>query len=82
MPMHTRTRTLKFTAVLTFVVLGLTGFTGRHHSRHGGSGGGGCSSSHQDHDSHQGSATVRVKTDSGNGDLIDHCKVDPAATPR
>ncbi|GGW66707.1 hypothetical protein GCM10010503_49960 [Streptomyces lucensis JCM 4490] len=51
MPMRTRTRTLKFTAVLTFVVLGLTGFsTGRHHSRHGSGGGGGCSSSHQDHD--------------------------------
>lgn len=50
MPM--RTRTLRFTAVLTLVVLSLTGFsTGRHHSRHGGSGGGGgCSSSHQDHD--------------------------------
>ncbi|MEV6835366.1 hypothetical protein AB0N17_12740 [Streptomyces sp. NPDC051133] len=52
MPMSTRTRTLRFTAVLTFVVLGLTGFSsGRHHSRHSGSGGGGCSSSHQDHDS-------------------------------
>ncbi|MGW2740896.1 hypothetical protein [Streptomyces sp. NPDC001450] len=51
--MRTRGRTLKFTAVLTFVVLSLTGFsTGRHHSRHsGGGGGGGCSSSHQDHDS-------------------------------
>jgi hypothetical protein len=55
--MHTqnRGRALKFTAVLTFVVLSLTGFsTGRHHSRHGigGGGGGGCSSSHQDHDSY------------------------------
>ncbi|MGW3357137.1 hypothetical protein ACWDFL_17205 [Streptomyces bungoensis] len=51
--MHGRTRTLKFTAVLTFVVLSLTGFsTGRHHSRHGSHGsGGGCSSSRQDHDS-------------------------------
>ncbi|MFI9806435.1 hypothetical protein ACIHEJ_19125 [Streptomyces sp. NPDC052301] len=50
MPMPTRTRTLRLTAVLTLVVLSLTGFsTGRHHSRHGG-GGGGCSSSHQDHD--------------------------------
>ncbi|MEU2051869.1 hypothetical protein [Streptomyces bungoensis] len=51
--MHGRTRTLRFTAVLTFVVLSLTGFsTGRHHSRHGGHGsGGGCSSSRQDHDS-------------------------------
>ncbi|MFG2354413.1 hypothetical protein [Streptomyces sp. NPDC048521] len=52
MPMHARTRTLRFTAVLAFVVLGLTGFsTGRHHGSHrGGGGGGGCSSSHQDHD--------------------------------
>ncbi|MFF4017830.1 hypothetical protein [Streptomyces sp. NPDC001843] len=47
-----RTRTLRFTAVLAFVVLSLTGFsTGRHHSRHGsGGGGGGCSSDRQDHD--------------------------------
>ncbi|MFF7976808.1 hypothetical protein [Streptomyces sp. NPDC007905] len=52
MHMQSRTRALKFTAVLSFVVLSLTGFsTGRHHSRHGGAGGGGCSSSHQDHDS-------------------------------
>ncbi|MFE1879735.1 hypothetical protein [Streptomyces diastatochromogenes] len=52
MHMQTRTRALKFTAVLTLVVLSLTGFsTGRHHSRHGSGGGGGCSSSHQDHDS-------------------------------
>lgn len=51
MPMHTGTRALRFTAVLAFVVLSLTGFsTGRHHSSHRGGGGGGCSSSHQDHD--------------------------------
>ncbi|MEU0336567.1 hypothetical protein [Streptomyces sp. NPDC006193] len=51
MPMHTRTRTLRFTAVLALVVLSLTGFSaGRHHSRHGSGGAGGCSSSHQDHD--------------------------------
>ncbi|MFS4094273.1 hypothetical protein [Streptomyces sp. AF1A] len=54
--MHTQTRTraLRFTAVLAFVVLNLTGFsTGRHHhSRHRTGGGGGCSSSHQDHDSY------------------------------
>ncbi|WP_405860698.1 hypothetical protein OG407_22810 [Streptomyces sp. NBC_01515] len=52
--MHTRGRTLRFTAVLALTVLTLTGFsTGRHHShsRHGSSeGGGGCSSSSQDHD--------------------------------
>ncbi|MEU0008946.1 hypothetical protein ABZ079_32965 [Streptomyces sp. NPDC006314] len=58
MPMHTRTRALRFTAVLTFVVLGLTGFsTGRHHGSRGGGGGGGCSSSHQDHDSSSSSTT-------------------------
>ncbi|MYW49195.1 hypothetical protein GT045_15605 [Streptomyces sp. SID486] len=45
----TRRRSLKFTAVLTLVVLSLTGFSrGRHH---GGGGGGGCSSSHQNHGS-------------------------------
>src|SRR5690242_8720370 len=52
--MHLRGRRLKFTAVLGFVVLSLTGFTGHgHHSigKHHGSGGGGCSSSSQDHDS-------------------------------
>ncbi|CAK7287813.1 hypothetical protein [Streptomyces misionensis] len=57
MPMPSRTRTLKCTAVVTFVVLSLTGFsrgghyTGHHygHGSHSG-GGGGCSSSHQDHD--------------------------------
>ena len=52
--MHLRGRRLKFTAVLGFVVLSLTGFTG--HGHHGigkshGSGGGGCSSGSQDHDS-------------------------------
>ncbi|MEU2358569.1 hypothetical protein ABZ599_37345 [Streptomyces misionensis] len=58
MPMPSRTRTLKFTAVVAFVVLSLTGFsrgghyTGHHygHGSHSGGGGGGCSSSHQDHD--------------------------------
>ncbi|MBY8343479.1 LEA type 2 family protein [Streptomyces spinosirectus] len=53
--MHSRGRSLKFTAVLGFVVLSLTGFTGHsHHSRshgHYGDSGGGCSSSSQDHDS-------------------------------
>ena len=49
MHLQTRTRTLRFTAVLTLVVLSLTGFSRGHHGRHGG-GGGGCSSSHQDHD--------------------------------
>ncbi|MFI5973145.1 hypothetical protein [Streptomyces sp. NPDC051452] len=48
--MHTRTRTLRFTAVLAFVVLGLTGFSTGRHGGHHGSGGGGCGSSHQDHD--------------------------------
>ncbi|MFI9247100.1 hypothetical protein ACIGXF_32015 [Streptomyces sp. NPDC053086] len=48
----TRKRSLKFTAVLTLVVLSLTGFSkGRHHGGGGSGGGGGCSSSHQDHDS-------------------------------
>jgi hypothetical protein len=57
--MHLRGRRLKFTAVLGFVVLSLTGFTGHghgHYSRSHGSHssysshGGGCSSSAQDHD--------------------------------
>ncbi|MEU5594437.1 hypothetical protein [Streptomyces sp. NPDC020298] len=44
-----RTRTLRFTAVLAFVTLSLTGFsTGHHRGGHGS--GGGCSSSRQDHD--------------------------------
>ncbi|MFI1765375.1 hypothetical protein ACH41H_25415 [Streptomyces sp. NPDC020800] len=56
--MFARGRTLRFTAVLTFVVLSLTGFSsGRHHSRHGHGGGGGCSSSHQDHDTSSSSST-------------------------
>ncbi|MFG2603974.1 hypothetical protein ACGFT2_10555 [Streptomyces sp. NPDC048514] len=50
MHMHTRKRTLRFTAVLTFVVLSLTGFSSGRHRSHHGSGGGGCGSSHQDHD--------------------------------
>ncbi|MFE9998250.1 hypothetical protein [Streptomyces avermitilis] len=52
--MYTRGRTLKFAAVLTMVVLALTGFSrGRGHGgSHGGhSSGGGCSSSSQNHDS-------------------------------
>ncbi|MGW7044942.1 hypothetical protein ACWGDT_19945 [Streptomyces avermitilis] len=51
--MYTRGRTLKFAAVLTMVVLALTGFSrGRHGGSHGGHGsGGGCSSSSQNHDS-------------------------------
>ncbi|POX65488.1 hypothetical protein C3492_01275 [Streptomyces sp. Ru62] len=50
--MPSGTRVLRFTAVLTLVVLSLTGFSsGRHHGSRGhGGGGGGCSSSHQDHD--------------------------------
>ncbi|MFJ4951340.1 hypothetical protein [Streptomyces sp. NPDC088760] len=52
MHMPARTRALRFTAVLTLVVLSLTGFSsGRHHGSRGSGGGGGCSSSHQDHDS-------------------------------
>ncbi|MET7428187.1 hypothetical protein ABZT16_04190 [Streptomyces flaveolus] len=54
MHMPSRTPALRFTAVLTLVVLSLTGFSsGRHHGSRGhggGGGGGGCSSSHQDHD--------------------------------
>ncbi|MGW2700945.1 hypothetical protein [Streptomyces sp. NPDC001340] len=68
--MRTRGRALKFTAVLTFVVLSLTGFsTGRHHSRHsGGGGGGGCSSSHQDHDSSSSSTSGGGSYDDSDGD--------------
>lgn len=49
--MNTRGRTLKYTAVIGFVVLSLTGFSGRHHGigKHHHSSGG-CSSSSQDHD--------------------------------
>ncbi|MFJ8031093.1 hypothetical protein [Streptomyces sp. NPDC096032] len=50
MHLQTRTRALRYTVVLTLVVLSLSGFSRGHHGRHG-SGGGGCSSSHQDHDS-------------------------------
>lgn len=64
MPMPTRTRALKFTAVLAFVVLSLTGFSRGGHSGHGhsyghshGGGGGGCSSSHQDHDTSSSSSS-------------------------
>ncbi|CAM5633041.1 hypothetical protein SALBM311S_12995 [Streptomyces alboniger] len=51
--MHSRGRTLKFTAVLAMVVLALTGFSsGRHGRSHSSSGdGGGCSSSSQNHGS-------------------------------
>ncbi|MFJ9867411.1 hypothetical protein [Streptomyces sp. NPDC101165] len=55
--MKTRGRTLRFTAVLMFVVLALTGFSsghsrsrGHHYKSGHSSSGGGCSSSHQDHD--------------------------------
>ncbi|MFF7405779.1 hypothetical protein [Streptomyces murinus] len=66
MPMPTRTRALKFTAVLTFVVLSLTGFSRGGHASHGHSyghshgsgGGGGCSSSHQDHDTSSSSSST------------------------
>jgi hypothetical protein len=49
--MNTRGRAVRFTAVIGFVVLSLTGFShGRHHGigKHHSSGG--CSSSSQDHD--------------------------------
>ncbi|MFI0812490.1 hypothetical protein [Streptomyces echinatus] len=72
MHMHTGTRTLKFTAALTFVVLSLTGFTtGRHHSGHGSGGGGGCSSSHQDHDSSSSSTSGGGSYDGSGGDPDD-----------
>jgi hypothetical protein len=63
--MHLRGRSLKYTAVLGFVVLSLTGFTGHgHHSSRGhGSGGGGCSSSSQDHDSSSSSGHNRYYDD-------------------
>ncbi|QTD99170.1 hypothetical protein S1361_17605 [Streptomyces cyanogenus] len=68
MHMPTRTRALRFTAVLTLVVLGLTGFSGRHHgSRGSGGGGGGCSSSHQDHDSSSSSTSGGGSYDSSGG---------------
>ncbi|MEW2620799.1 hypothetical protein [Streptomyces sp. NPDC048106] len=65
MPMPTRTRALRFTAVLSFVVLSLTGFSRGGHSSHGhsyghshgGGGGGGCSNSHQDHDTSSSSSS-------------------------
>ncbi|MFD9092798.1 hypothetical protein [Streptomyces collinus] len=53
MHMQRRKRVLRFSAVLVFVVLALTGFStgrGRGHHYKSGHGGGGCSSSHQDHD--------------------------------
>ncbi|MCS0600335.1 hypothetical protein NX794_03685 [Streptomyces sp. LP11] len=58
--MLTQTRTrraLRFTAVLTLLVLALTGFSrGRHGGHHSG-GGGGCGSSHQDHDTSSSSSS-------------------------
>ncbi|MGW4885324.1 hypothetical protein [Streptomyces murinus] len=76
MPMPTRTRALKFTAVLTFVVLSLTGFSRGGHASHGHSyghghgsgGGGGCSSSHQDHDT---SSSSSSSSTSGGGSYDD-----------
>ncbi|MHB9860969.1 hypothetical protein [Streptomyces sp. YIM S03343] len=67
--MYTRGRSLRFTAVVTLVVVSLTGFsTGRHHSTrhrsgsHSSSGsGGGCSSSHQDHDGYKSSGSTYKK---------------------
>ncbi|OIK24359.1 hypothetical protein VT52_027940 [Streptomyces malaysiense] len=61
--MPTRTRALRFTAVLAFVVLGLTGFSRGGHGGHGhghghGGGGGGCSSSRQDHDASSSSSST------------------------
>ncbi|MGW2637440.1 hypothetical protein [Streptomyces sp. NPDC001348] len=68
-----RTRTLRFTAVLAFLVLSLTGFsTGRHHSRHGsGGGGGGCSSDRQDHDTSTSTSGGGSYGDSGDGSYGD-----------
>ncbi|MFE9494628.1 hypothetical protein [Streptomyces collinus] len=53
MHMQRQKRVLRFSAVLVFVVLALTGFSRGHSRGHhykSGHGGGGCSSSHQDHD--------------------------------
>ncbi|MBL1081962.1 hypothetical protein JK359_08185 [Streptomyces actinomycinicus] len=74
--MHIRMRTLRFTAVLTLVVLALTGFSAGRHGRHHGSGGGGggCSSSHQDHDSSSSSSSggsYDDPADDGYGDPAD-----------
>ncbi|MEU6088976.1 hypothetical protein ABZ865_19550 [Streptomyces sp. NPDC047085] len=68
--MQHRGRTLRFTAVLMFVVLALTGFSsgrsrGHHKSSH--SSGGGCSSSHQDHDDSDDNAYDDSNGDTGNG---------------
>ncbi|MGW2718278.1 hypothetical protein [Streptomyces sp. NPDC001492] len=62
--MNTRGRTLKYTAVIGFVILSLTGFSGRHHGigKHHHSSGG-CSSSSQDHDT----STRTTTTTGGSG---------------
>ncbi|MFF5417536.1 hypothetical protein [Streptomyces misionensis] len=74
--MPARTRTLKFTAVVAFVVLSLTGFSrGGHytghnygHGHHSGGGGGGCSSSRQDHDGDKSDYDDDDEEDFGDGD--------------
>jgi hypothetical protein len=71
MHMHTRTRTLRFTAVLAFVVLSLTGFSTGRHGGHHGSGGGGCGSSHQDHDTSSSSSGSTSGSTSGGGSYDD-----------
>ncbi|MFF4492231.1 hypothetical protein ACFY0F_38185 [Streptomyces sp. NPDC001544] len=75
-----RTRTLRFTAVLAFLALSLTGFsTGRHHSRHGsGGGGGGCSSDRQDHDTSSSTSGGGSYDDSDDGSDDDSV---PAVVP-
>ncbi|MCD9880508.1 hypothetical protein [Streptomyces guryensis] len=63
--MNTRGRTLRYAAVTGFVILSLTGFSGRHHGigkHHHGSGG--CSSSSQDHDT---SSHTTTTTTGGSG---------------
>src|SRR3954451_13611914 len=91
--MHLRGRRLKFTAVLAFVVLALTGFTGhgsgksRSRSGHVGtshSSGGGCSSSAQDHDSSSSSRSHRYYDDDdsyGSSSSTGGSTVSRASTP-
>ncbi|MGW3263769.1 hypothetical protein [Streptomyces sp. NPDC001056] len=79
MPMPTRTRALRFTAVLSFVVLSLTGFSRGGHSSHGhsyghshgGGGGGGCSNSRQDHDTSSSSSSSSSSSGGGSYDDTD-----------
>ncbi|NUP40843.1 MAG: hypothetical protein HOY76_28460 [Streptomyces sp.] len=62
--MNTRGRTLKYSAVIGFVILSLTGFSGRHHGIGKHHSGGGCSSSSQDHDT---SSRTTTTTTGGSG---------------